>query len=225
MSEEAKATQEVARATKKAIDRLGQMGGWLDRVFGDLVENGVGVVADKIKYYRIEKALLLRDKVERRLSDKGISATIPVPPRIGVKLIEEATVADSDELHSKWANLLTNAMDPKFAGKVTRRFVSILADLEPIDARILDVVVLEYGQLAANQRATALFDKTKVSTQLPLLIDECEVALRNLMRLGLIKPGVITGGVSVGDHALGSYKDTELFAPTLLGVQFHKAVN
>jgi len=116
MSEEAKAIQEVAKATGKAVDRLSQMGEWLSRVFGDLVEDGVGVVADKIKYYRIEKAILLRDKVDKRLSDKGISATIPVPPRIGVKLIEEATVADSDELHSKWANLLTNAMDPNFPG-------------------------------------------------------------------------------------------------------------
>jgi hypothetical protein len=42
--------------------------------------------------------------------------------------------------------------------------------------------------------------------------------------LGLIKPGVITGGVAVGDHALSSYKDTELFSPTLLGLDFHDAV-
>jgi|SRR5271157_175659 len=89
-----------------------------------------------------------------------------------------------------------------FLATVTRRFVSILADLEPIDAHILDVVVMEYSRLPEDERANTLFDKSKLSANLSIPIDECEVALRNLMRLGLIKPGVITGGFIMGDHAL-----------------------
>ena len=225
MSEEAKAAQEIAKTAGKAIDRVGQLGDFLGKVFGELIEDGVGVVADRVKYYRIERTLLLRDKVEKKLKDKGISTTIPVPPRIGVKLIEEATVSDTDELHTKWANLLTNAMDPNFKGKVKRSYVSILSDIEPIDAHILDVVIGEYRSIPEANRENTLFDRSKLVQNLGIKPDDCEVSLRNLMRLGLIKPGVVTGGISMGGHPVSSYKDTEMFAPTLLGIEFHAAVS
>lgn len=224
VSEEAKAAQEIAKAAGKALDGFGQLGEFLGRVFGDLVEDGVGVVTDKVRYYRVERTLLLRDKVEKRLKDKGISATVPVPPRIGVRLIEEAAVSDTDELHTRWANLLANAMDPSFKGKVKRNYVSILSDIEPIDAQILDVVIKEYQSISEADRDKSLFDRSKLVVNLGSTHDDCEVSLRNLMRLGLIKPGVVTGGISIGDHSVGSYKDTEMFAPTLLGIEFHAAV-
>ncbi len=47
--EGAKAVQETARATGKAIDGLRETGGFFNRVFGNLVEDGVGIVADKLK--------------------------------------------------------------------------------------------------------------------------------------------------------------------------------
>jgi hypothetical protein len=44
------------------------------------------------------------------------------------------------------------------------------------------------------------------------------------MRLGLVKPGTVKGGMSFGEHTVSAYKDTEMFGVTGLGVAFHKAV-
>ena len=58
-----------------------------------------------------------------------------------------------------------------------------------------------------------------------LPINDCENAIRNLIRLGLFKPGIVPGGLQYGEHVVGAYKDTELFGVTQLGVDFYNAVN
>ncbi len=55
MSEEAKAIQEVAKTAGKAIDASQNLGAFAKQVFGDLVVDSVGLVGDKLKYYRLEK--------------------------------------------------------------------------------------------------------------------------------------------------------------------------
>ena len=84
--EGAKAIQETAKATGKAIDGL-------------------------LKYYRIERAALLATKTEERLRKRGIETTVPVAPKMAIPLIENATLEDDDELHTLWANLLANAVN------------------------------------------------------------------------------------------------------------------
>jgi hypothetical protein len=66
-------------------------------------------------------------------------------------------------------------------------------------------------------------EKLVVNTRLPANV--CENAVRNLIRLGLFKPGVVAGGISMGKHAVSSYKDTEMFDVTQMGVDFFHAVN
>jgi hypothetical protein len=42
ISENAKATQEVAKTAGKAIDASRSLGGWLDKIFGKAIEQSVG---------------------------------------------------------------------------------------------------------------------------------------------------------------------------------------
>jgi hypothetical protein len=225
MNNETQAVIEVAKTTGKIVDAASGLGGFVKQVFGSLLEDSVGLFADKLKMYRLERMYELQSKVEANLKRKSILITKPVPPRIGIKLIEEAAVSDSDELQTKWANLLTNAMDPEFAGTIRRNFVSILADIEPLDARILDAVVSNYEKLDTNAKLSSMFERSKIAVAYGLDLNPIETALRNLMRLGLIRAGIITGGVSMGDYPLTIYKDTELFSITTLGLEFHAAVN
>ena len=67
-----------------------------------------------------------------------------------------------------------------------------------------------------------VLDKLQASLGLPR--DDVENSVRNLMRLGLFKPGTIEGSMSFGEHAVSAYKDTEMFNGTGLGIAFHKAV-
>jgi hypothetical protein len=136
----------------------------------------------------------------------------------------KSTVEDDDDLQQLWANLLTNAMDPKYTSKITRNFVSILADIEPIDARILDLIVREYLSFPEQDRSQLLSVLVILSENIGVPLLDCENSVRNLMRLGLFKPGTVQGGMSFGEHAVSAYKDTEMFAVTALGLAFHKAV-
>ena len=64
-------------------------------MFGDLVQDSVGLISDRLRFYRIEKFLSLKEKTEKNLKEKNIKITIPVPPKLGIPLIEAATVEDS----------------------------------------------------------------------------------------------------------------------------------
>ena len=76
-----------------------------------------------------------------------------------------------------------------------------------------------------ENRDGSLFSRDKLSKNTKIPGDVVENAVRNLIRLGLLKPGVVTGGISMGEHPVSSYKDTELFGVTGLGVDFFYAVN
>lgn len=223
---EAKALQAVAETAGKAIEASQDMGKFINRIFGGLIEDSVGLLADKLKYYRAEKLIALHEKTKKKLQDQGVTSTHPVLPKIGIPLIEQATIEDNDELHSLWANMLANAMNPEHAGTIKRRYISILSDMEPLDVLILDKLIKEYAAIPSDKKEAALFDRAKLSQVLNVSLEQCEISLRNLMRLGCLKPGVIHNtNISVGGHSPSTYKDTEFVGITALGLEFYKAVS
>ena len=219
-----KQTKEIAEAANVGIDAVAKLGTFLDNTFGNAIKNGLGLIGDKLAYYRLERAIDLQHKVEDRLKVKGINARKYVPVSFGLPILEKATVEENDEMQQLWANLLTNAMDPRYSGKITRNFTSILPDIEPLDARILDIIVREYTSLSDEKKQNTLFILEKLSAAIGVPLKDCENAVRNLMRLGLFKPGTVEGGMSFGEHTVSAYKDTEMFGVTGLGLDFHKAV-
>ena len=232
MSEELKTIQEVSKAVQenaktgsKALDSFSAASAFLQEVFGDLLRDSVGLMSDKLKFYRIEKFYSLKDKTEKNLKEKGIKTTIPVPPKLGIPLIEAATVEDNEDLHTRWSNMLSNAINPNFNGKITRNFVSILEEMNPVDVLILDTICKEWLSLSDDQKDNTLFDRSKIITNFRIEKKECEISLRNLLRLGCLKPGVVVGtGISLGGHNPSSYKDTELVGITELGIEFYKSI-
>jgi Abortive infection alpha len=212
----------VAEAADISVEAAGKLGRFVDGAFGGMVSNGIGLIADKLAFYRLQKAVELQHKVEKKLAAKGIRNRKFVPVSFGLPILEKASVEENETLHDKWANLLSNAMDPSYQGPITRNFVSILTDMEPIDVRLLDLIVQEYQGLADKK---LLFDLGLVQKALSISAIDCENAVRNLFRLGLLKPGVIeTSNISMGGHTPTVYKDTEIFGLTHLGLAFHKAV-
>lgn len=232
--ESAKAVQETAKATSNAVDLARDAGSFFNRVFGDLVEDGVGIVADKVKYYRKVRAIDLAVKTEAILEARGIKEdTKSVPPKIAVPLIENATLEDNDELHDLWATLLANAMDPSSPDEVVATYISILKELRPIDVAILKMAYEEYRiRLSDMPLSSVLFSQSYLK---PLSKDGdvIEKALLNLMRLGCIKPGVERQWQTVvmGDDRKGfgpennSYGGTDIFQLSVLSVDLIKAVS
>lgn len=237
--ESAKAVQETAKATNNAIDLARDTGGFFNRVFGGLVEDGVGVVADKVKYYRMTRAIELAEKVEAIHKVRGVSEeTKAVSPKIAVPLIENATLEDDDELHNLWAALLANAMDPNSRTVITRNYVTILKELQVFDARILNILFEEFlrrhpEQYYSHDLSNTLFDKNFLKS---ITTEELEIekSLLNLMRLSCIKPGVerqffnsVIGREDYGSFGTDpkQYGGTDVFQLSVIGVELMKAVS
>lgn len=225
MPNEIKVVEEVAKTTGKAIDLAGGLGDFANEVFGDLVIDAVGLLSDKLKYYRLEKAIHLKNKLEEKIKEKSIKEPKQVNPKIALPLIEQATIEDNEDLHTRWANLLANAMDPKYRGNIKRSYVSILSDMEPVDVLVLDRVIKDYSSTKPEEQKNVNFIKAKIAIALSIDDLQCELALRNLIRLGCLKPGVVQGGIFMGGHSISAYKDTEWVGLTALGIDFYKAVS
>lgn len=195
VTESAKAVQEVAKLGGKAVDFSREAGGWLNRIFGQGIEDAVALHwSERVKARRIEAAIydwerltVLLHKVEGRLKSKGITVFRMVPPKIALPLLENATVEDDDELHTLWANLLASGLDAA-AEEVHRKYVSILSDLTSQDAKILGAL---YGEWR-KPRDRLFRDRTirywpHDSGEIPY----DESAINTLNRLGLIAPQLI----------------------------------
>ena len=168
---------------------------------------------------------MLATKTEERLRERGIETTAPVAPKMGIPLIENATLEDDDELHTLWANLLANAMDPNKAHEVKHTHVSILKEMEPLDVRILSQFATEkLTKYPREQFSEVHFDRAKVAKSFNVTVDTVDLSFLNLMRLGCVTPGIISGGISAGGHKLSSYKGTEFIHLSPLGLSLVLAV-
>jgi Abortive infection alpha len=243
VTEGAKALQEVAKTGGKLIDASGRVGGWLDRIFGQGIEDTVALHwSDRIRARRIERAIYdwerlteLMRKVESRLSSKSVPTLRLVPPKIALAIIEHATVEDDDDLHSLWANLLTTGLDAA-AGQVHNKYISVLADLTRDDA----VVFRSLCQQWFNPEKPPKPDRYGSLTYGPTVDGAAShdaVSIITLNRLGLISPGY-TDFISYAPNEDRDFKNPEPFTGsdvrtygnldvvevTDFGVAFYKAV-
>ncbi|MGA2201791.1 MAG: Abi-alpha family protein [Terriglobales bacterium] len=119
-------------AAKQALQPLGDM---LRKIVGPLADEvgeGMGVVA---RHYRYRLALKMYQKTERMLTDAGIDPHA-VPPRLFLPMIENASMQDDEDLHTRWAALLANAAASP--DSVHPSFIEVLRQLTPRDAKLLD---------------------------------------------------------------------------------------
>ena len=223
----AKAVKETAKTTSDAISIVQNTGGFLNKVFGDLVENSVGIVADKIKFYRINNFINLSKNTTHMMRQKGFSEddiTKVVPLKVAVPLIENATLEDDAELQKLWAQMLANAMDPKFSIDIKLRHISLLREMEPLDLRILNTCYLTIpGPYKNNPLEKVLFEKLFFIQNFSISENRIEVSLLNLMRLGCLKSGNIETPLSFGNEPNTINMGTRKFSISQLGVELCKA--
>jgi hypothetical protein len=135
----------------KELVKLAAEGGvdaFLKTVAAPIVEVG-GWGADLIRRYRFKSTIKTFVLAQRWLDDAGLTAQ-PISLRVLVPLLEYASLADdvdeSDEpeeaqaMQDRWAALLANAAAGDAGAEVLPSFPSILSELTPLGARILDAL-------------------------------------------------------------------------------------
>lgn len=141
--EGAKAVQETAKASGKAIDWVQGFSNWLSETVGEAIKQSIGFhFTDKLAYRRMEQAIFNEARLAdlaRKVGDIHNGEAIrprAIPPKVSIPLLEAATMEFDEDLHSLWAELLASAMnadDPP----VEKQFVSILSELSASDAKAL----------------------------------------------------------------------------------------
>lgn len=201
MTEEAKAVQEVAKTTGKALDIARDVGAFFAKAMGESVDATAGMLADTLKYKRWERQIRLVQKAQGLLMDKGLDNRYRViPPKLALPILQNASFEDDDFMHTMWARLLARSMDPN-EPHTRSSYTEILKQLEPSDVLLLDTMHRKYIEELERRRGFPLHNidtlqrkrppsEIGVSTyaivkEMQLDMEDYWASIDNLRRLGL----------------------------------------
>jgi len=98
---------------------------------------GLGLLGDQVRVYRQQRLEAAAAHVKKLTS--GLDGEITkLPPKQIVTWIEEASLAESDELSQIWAKLLVGAATNP--SSINQRFMELLSKLSKIEVQFLDVL-------------------------------------------------------------------------------------
>ena len=175
--------QAVTTAGSKAVTQ--GTAGFLKRVAGPAAEEFGFLLQDKVRLYRFKNQLRMLEKAEKWTAAMGKPASA-VPLRLLVPLLEGAALEDEPPLADMWAALLARAATSEGKQAVLPSFPTILRQLSPADAAMLDALARwRPDPLGRDQWGP----EVDLLSTLSGLEDrsEVELVLDNLSGLGLIE--------------------------------------
>lgn len=225
MSEEiietAKAAQEIAKTTGKAIDMSEKVGGFIAKHVEGSLEAAIGIFEDKLKFFRWERQVRLMEQVDAILKSRGKLDHIKlIPLKLAIPLFEAASLEEDDSLQDLWINLLVNASDETSGISLQRYYIDLLERLTPVEAKIINQIYSHtcpyegYVTITSFLPTTVVWSSKYASKKNFTEPDlEIKLALLNLERLGCL--------------SLNRIKDEQVdfktVSRTLLGENFIKA--
>jgi hypothetical protein len=111
----------------------------------------------------------------------------PVEPKLLLPLVQAASLENDPSLADLWAALLANAADPKGTIHVEPAFVEILKQLNPLQVKVLDTLLVMIRPILGNYTNYPFLPYSHIVKRLPSGYQdrELDVARDNLIRLGL----------------------------------------
>jgi Abortive infection alpha len=173
--------------TEIAKQTLAPVGDLVKRIAGPLADELGESLALSLRPYRIRLAAKMFQKTQRMLKEIGVTPHV-VPPRLFLPLMENASIQDNEDLHTRWAALLANAATSP--NLVHPSFIEILKQLAPEDAIYLDRIY-DHVQSKKNSRVTPWIESITIAERDRRTKEgeNPEVPFNNLIRLGLIEVG------------------------------------
>jgi hypothetical protein len=135
--EQAKAVQEVAKATSDIVKLAGGAGAYLAKIFGSILENVLGYYGgDWLQHKRLRHLAVLGAETQRVLESVDVKRITEPNPAVLIPLLQAAADEAESELQAMWAALLANAMLDG-GGRVRRTYIEVLRTLDPADILVL----------------------------------------------------------------------------------------
>ncbi len=218
-------------AIEKGIDKAFETAThYLDKLVAGPLEEGGGIVKDTIAYWRFKRQIGLVLKAKEFLESKGIDPQ-RVLPKIVIPILEAGSLEVDDEMSDRWAALLANAAAAPET--ISPAFPRILAELSPLDARILQYAyehVVKTGRHPTHihwkdaiQAAGVVFPPNYPKAETGVLVSDDPVlgsTIHNLIRLELVT-GSLTEYYALNHEIINK----EIFNLTPFGFIFVRACN
>jgi hypothetical protein len=222
---------EIVKSAAAAVKATAELGGKavdastaLGRVFKGPLIQVAGMADDQLRAWRWQRQLKLLERAERIMRERGMSGpTRVLPLDFGLRLLQQATIQENNELQEMWAQLLVNAGDASTSTEPRSAFVQMLSELTPFDARntaVLAQATLEYrGKASIPNLETwnlpeSTFGHDEIGREMPILSENIAVSVSNLNRLGIIQAASATfGGKPIFQYV----------SVTPLGLSFYRA--
>jgi hypothetical protein len=172
----------------------GELAKTLQAMLGNLPSDLIGVLGgDHLHQYRLQNREHLRKRTMQILQDRGVELEKSTPnAAVTLPLIEAAQDESSPELTDLWARLLATAIDNSTALSARKMYVQILKQLDPIDARVLQLIFRSHPAKAswAANHMTVTADEglraTSAAEKLGTSYEAVCTAYDHLERLGCI---------------------------------------
>ena len=137
---EANAVGAVANTTAQAIEVARGLGGYVKDVLGQIPSDLLGIaVGDWVSQQRQRNLARMQAKTRRILEDIDPSRITEPSASVVLPLLRAAADEGREELQALWAALLANSMIDE-GKRVRRTFFDAVAKMEPVDARVLDIL-------------------------------------------------------------------------------------
>jgi hypothetical protein len=109
---------------------------------GDLVADGIGLLGDRVKHKRELNAKLALEEARRRLDADGVDMKDITPPKEEelYLLINGMSLAADTNVRNLLAGFFAKALQQTSDTGAERPYISILASLSPMDAKIIDLL-------------------------------------------------------------------------------------
>jgi len=178
--EQAKAVQEVAKTTGRALELSEKAGAYIAWVLGTAPADLVGILGGTwLHQVYIRNVARCGARTKEILDARGVTETVALSPSLAVPLLQAAANDSQNELQELWARLLAAAMDPTRTNLVRQRFAEAIRKLDPPDTRVLTALPGRGGGIGQGDLRAAASD---VGTTR----DEFEVSLENLVKAELL---------------------------------------
>jgi hypothetical protein len=218
--ESAQAIGKVADTVAKGIDAAREFGSFFSQHFGGTVEQGVGLWKDKLFYRRWKNRAAFQFEVKAKINELGLEGKLrPLEMKIGVPLLEAASLQDDPDIQELWAQMLVNAINPDHP-EIKYAFITILNELEKKDVLIFDQIYTYRKELVDGKRGPEnlpegcsdqeiqssrdrsisqiiLKQRLKQAHSLHFSNNDVEIALWNLIRLGCLNQTSGWGGLTI----------------------------
>jgi hypothetical protein len=188
---------EIKDVTRKVLDFAREIID-ITKPLVPLGEEAAGIALDWLRFYRYQNTLKIRDRVHEIWKERSVTKTIPIPVRLGIPLLEAASMEDDPTLQEMWAGLVANVTDPNRRQKLRKVFSAILSDFEPIDSIVLRYLAAHWDH-DSSEKGEEIQIKV-ASIELEIGTNEIQLSLHNLARLGClrIEPPRTLGGFVTG---------------------------